>query len=529
MIALMITLFHHLLTNAVSLHPEKIALYHKKEQISYRELNQITCQLANQFTSIREDELHVAVYLPKQIETVISFFATSMAGGVFIPINPLLKPDQVLHILQDSQTDILITSQSRYQQLSKSCEEMLKDKIIILTDGYESSLPVNCYSWKDAISNKRPEKIQTEISSSQLAAILYTSGSTGKPKGVMLSHQNLVIGAQSVSSYLKNTSEDKLLAVLPLSFDYGLSQITTAFYVGASVVLMEYLLPRDVIKAVEQYEITGLAAVPPLWVQLAQLEWPEKAKKSLRYITNSGGAMPQDVLKGLQLQLPDSLPYLMYGLTEAFRSTYLEPSEIEKRPGSMGKAIPNAEILLINSDGKICGAEEEGELVHRGPLVAMGYWNLPEKTQKRFKPLPDSVENYDPNELAVYSGDIVKKDDDGFLYFIGRNDDMIKSSGYRISPAEIEEYLYRHPAISEVAAIGVPHKSLGQAVVLVIKVVPDSDLDIEAIKKYCQQTFPNFMQPQAIELKNSLPRNPNGKINRTKLTQEFASMFEPIE
>jgi len=215
-----------------------------------------------------------------------------------------------------------------------------------------------------------------------MAAILYTSGSTGQPKGVVLSHINLIEGAKSVADYLDNTAEDKLLAVLPFSFDYGLSQLTTAFLSGASVVLLEYLMPRDVVNAVARYQITGLASVPPLWIQLAELDWPKEASNSLRYFTNSGGAMPGATLSQLMSALPDTAPYLMYGLTEAFRSTYLHPDEISNRPGSMGKAIPNAEILVINQRGKICQSHEEGELVHKGVHVAMGYWQAEEKTAK---------------------------------------------------------------------------------------------------------------------------------------------------
>ena len=337
-----------------------------------------------------------------------------------------------------------------------------------------------------------------------------------------LSHQNLIAGAQSVSQYLHNNENDVLLAVLPLSFDYGLSQVTTALLVGAKVVLMEYLLPRDVIRQVEKHRITGLAAVPPLWVQLAGLDWPDAAKNSLRYITNSGGAMPENTLQQLRRNLPHTAPYLMYGLTEAFRSTYLEPSELDSRPGSMGKAIPNAEILVLRPDGSECDANEAGELVHRGVHVSLGYWNDPKKTSARFKPLPND-ESVLP-EIAVWSGDTVKRDADGFLYFIGRQDDMIKCSGYRISPAELEDTLYHFELVDEVVALGVDDSQLGQAVLVVIKPTgaePADEAAVKAIKRFCQQELPNFMQPKYIEFVDQLPRNPNGKIDRKALAQEF--------
>ena len=266
-----------------------------------------------------------------------------------------------------------------------------------------------------------------------MAAILYTSGSTGRPKGVIISHRNIVDGARSVSSYLELRPDDRLLAVLPFSFDYGLNQLTSAILVGATCVLFDYLLPRDVLRALERHAITGLAAVPPLWAQLAPLEWPAAAKDTLR-TSNSGGAMPDGVLARLRSQLPNTRPFLMYGLTEAFRSTFLPPEKIDERRGSMGKAIPNAEVMVVRPDGSPAATNEPGELVHRGALVALGYWNDPERTATRFKPAPGRPGGIPNAELAVWSGDTVRMDEDGYLYFVGRNDGMIKTSGYRVSP-----------------------------------------------------------------------------------------------
>jgi acyl-CoA ligase (AMP-forming) (exosortase A-associated) len=274
-----------------------------------------------------------------------------------------------------------------------------------------------------------------------MAAILYTSGSTGKPKGVVLSHRNMVTGAKSVASYLENRTSDRILAVLPFSFDYGFSQLSTSFVAGACCVLMDYLLPRDVLRAVERKSITGLAAVPPLWVQLAALLWPASVRKHLRYITNSGGAMPGATLAALRAALPDTKVFLMYGLTEAFRSTYLSPDQVERRPDSIGKAIPNAEILVVREDGSRCAPGEPGELVHRGSLVSLGYWNDRQKTAERFRPAPGQDPGLVLTELAVWSGDTVRTDEEGYIYFIGRRDEMIKTSGYRVSP-RVEEIVY---------------------------------------------------------------------------------------
>ncbi|TQV88813.1 acyl-CoA ligase (AMP-forming), exosortase A system-associated [Aliikangiella coralliicola] len=520
-------LFHHILTKTASNYSNSTALIFKDFHLSYRELVDQVEVLATQLLQrgFRRNA-RVAVYLPKQFETVISFNATSLAGGVFVPINPLLKTAQVKYLVEDCQVSVLITSLSRYKQLQPHIESSKCIQTVILTDCLPEQTPEGCLSWAQLLISspleptQYPKRISTDI-----AAILYTSGSTGNPKGVVLSHNNLVAGAKSVSEYLRNNDTDRLLAVLPFSFDYGLSQLTTAFLHGATVVLMEYLLPRDVIRAVAKYQITGLAAVPPLWVQLAQLDWPEEARQCLRYWTNSGGAMPQATLGALINQLPDTSPFLMYGLTEAFRSTYLDPKEVKTKPTSMGKAIPDAEILVINQQGKECLAGEEGELVHRGPHVAMGYWNAPEKTAQRFKPFPSPVCNGLTDEIAVWSGDTVVADEEGFLYFVGRKDDMIKSSGYRISPSEVEDSVYQHESVSEVAAIGVPHLTLGQAVVLVIKPTDEKTFDEKTLVKYCQKQLPNFMQPKALKLKSALPRNPNGKINRKQLLEEFKDLF----
>ena len=296
-----------------------------------------------------------------------------------------------------------------------------------------------------------------------MAAILYTSGSTGRPKGVVLSHRNLLVGAESVSTYLGNRPDDVILAALPLSFDAGLSQLTTAFASGAHVVLVNYLLPRDVVRLCATHQVTGLTCVPPLWIQLAGETWPEEATRSLRYFANTGGRMPASTLARLREIFPDARPFLMYGLTEAFRSTYLDPAEVDRRPDSIGKAIPNAEVLVLRPDGSQCRPGEEGELVHRGPLVALGYWNDPERTSQRFRPFPSPAPSWRAPEIAVWSGDTVVADEEGFLYFVGRSDDMIKTSGYRVSPTEVEEAAYGTALVRDAVALGVEDAALGAA------------------------------------------------------------------
>jgi acyl-CoA ligase (AMP-forming) (exosortase A-associated) len=339
----------------------------------------------------------------------------------------------------------------------------------------------------------------------------------------------MVAGANSVASYLDNRPGDRLLAVLPLSFDAGFSQLTTAFASGATTVLMNYLLPRDVLGALEAERITGLTAVPPLYIQLAALDWPASITTHLRYFANTGGRMPRATLDRLRAHLPQTKPFLMYGLTEAFRSTYLPPDEVDRRPDSIGKAIPNAEILVLRDDGSECAPEEPGELVHRGALVGMGYWNDPVKTAERYKPLPRAADGATSGlvmpEIAVFSGDTVRRDAEGYLYFIGRRDEMIKTSGYRVSPTEIEEAIHATGLLSELAAFGVEHPTLGQAIV----VIGMGRSEVAVIKRACQKALPAWMQPAVIELRESaLPRNPNGKIDRKRLSTEFVNPFVEV-
>ena len=336
----------------------------------------------------------------------------------------------------------------------------------------------------------------------------------------------MVAGAKSVASYLENHADDTLLAALPLSFDAGFSQLTTAFHVGARVVLLNYLLPRDVLKALERERVTGLTAVPPLYIQLAQLDWPAHITEHLRYFANTGGRMPRETLMALRSRLPQTKPFLMYGLTEAFRSTFLPPEEVDKRPDSIGKAIPNAEILVLREDGTPCNANEPGELVHRGALVGMGYWNDPEKTAERYKPLPSNTPGREAGlvlpELAVYSGDNVRRDEEGFLYFIGRRDEMRKTSGYRVSPTEVEEILYATRLVGECVAFGVDHETLGQSIQVIATPPADGELDIPALLAECRKQMPAYMVPSGIEARQGpLPRNPNGKIDRKTLSTEW--------
>ena len=506
--------------------PEKVAVIFKKQEMTYGEL----CEEVKDFgkgllaTGLGKND-RVACYLPKQFETVISIFGPAYGGGVFVPINPGLKHRQVAYILKDCNVKFLVTSADRLMALKDELPDCPDLELIILTGKIPDKLveiDKKIISYEDFLAQGRDcDKAVHKVIDADMAAILYTSGSTGLPKGVVLSHRNMIAGAESVASYLENTSSDNILSVLPLSFDAGLSQLTTAFSVGATIVLMNFLLPRDVIRQAVKHNITGITCVPPLWIQLVDLDWPEEAVNSIRYIATTGGRMPVPVTRKFQKILHKSDIFLMYGLTEAFRSTYLPPDQVGRIPESMGKAIPNAEIMVVREDGSLCDVGEEGELVHKGALVGMGYWNDEQRTNERYRPAPGQVTGLPNPEIAVWSGDTVKKDADGYLYFVGRRDEMIKTSGFRTSPTELEATIYASGLVDEIAAIGVDHEQLGQAIWIVATAKGEGNLDMDAIMAYCRAEMPSYMVPHKLIEWESLPKNANGKVDHKTVAAEL--------
>lgn len=521
------TLLHELLRAAAERDEARPALTRGEQSLSYGELLAACESFAGGLSALglaRGER--VGIYLDKRVEFVAAAFGTTAAGGAFVPLNPLLKADQVAHILRDCKVRVLVSSPERLALLAPGLGACHDLRQIVLT-GNPATLPtfegLGTHRWQELCT--AGDNCRHRVIDGDLAAILYTSGSTGKPKGVVLSHRNMVCGAQSVAQYLGNHADDTLLAALPLSFDAGFSQLTTAFHAGARVVLIDYLLPRDVLKAVVRERVTGLTAVPPLWIQLAGLDWPDDVTTHLRYIANTGGRMPLETLKTLRAKLPRTRPFLMYGLTEAFRATYLPPEELDRRPDSIGRAIPNAEVLVLREDGTECAPHEPGELVQRGALVAQGYWNDAEKTAERFRPLPAGAGGRDAGlmipEIAVFSGDTVRRDEEGFLYFIGRRDEMIKTSGYRVSPTEVEEIVYATGRVGECVAFGLPHSTLGQAICVVATPAPGTTLDTAALLADCRSRMPAYMVPARIDTRpGPLPRNPNGKLDRKLLAAE---------
>ncbi|EDL50420.1 acyl-CoA ligase (AMP-forming), exosortase A system-associated [Erythrobacter sp. SD-21] len=481
------------------------ALVLKERTLTHGDLAARVALLAGWLASRWNAGDRIASWAAKGELTCLLPLAAARAGMVHVPINPLLKRAQVAHILSDSGASVLIATAARLKSLEDpdtpaGCAPMSEEDAWQEAERVDAMLP---------LSERDPEK---------LAAILYTSGSTGKPKGVMLSHANMWLGAVSVAHYLGLAADDVTLAVLPLSFDYGQSQLLSTWYAGGSVVPLDYLFPRDVAKACARHAVTTLAAVSPLWVQLGEVKWPEEAVTSLRRVTNSGGALTVEIISDLRDKLPNKKIFPMYGLTEAFRSTYLDPDLVAEHPTSMGRAIPFAEILVIDEAGNVCEAGEEGELVHCGPLVAQGYWNDPARTLERFRPAP-AASTY--GGTAVWSGDRVKRDEKGLLYFVGRRDAMIKSSGNRISPQEIESAALATGLVAEAVALGVPDTRLGHAIHLVVR--GDEGARADLLARQIAKELPNFMQPQVIHWREAMPLNPNGKIDRTALAAEIGA------
>jgi acyl-CoA ligase (AMP-forming) (exosortase A-associated) len=510
-------LVHHLLRAGLNKAPEKEALVHREERLSYREVENLSNCLANGLMEAglkRGDR--VGIFLGKSINEVVGIFATAKSGGVFVPINHLLFPDQVKHILNDCGVRGIITSVSKLDSIQTVLPEVPSVEFVIVTDGAQSggypriSLTLNNILAK--CSNTAPKDLRI---SQDLAAILYTSGSTGRPKGVMLSHANLIAGSRIVSSYLHVSEKDRILSILPFSFDYGLNQLLTAFQEGGTLILLNFKFANEIVQALLKERITGLAGVPPLWSLLTQ---PSSSLHRhqfpfLRYITNSGGAMPQTVLASLRKTLTSTQIYLMYGLTEAFRSTYLPPEELDKRPMSFGKAIPDTEIFVVNEKNELCRPGEVGELVHRGPTVSLGYWGQPEVTAKVLRPNPFLPPELQHTEMVCYSGDMVKMDEEGFLYYVSRRDTTIKSSGFRISPTEVEEILFQTGKLREAAVVGVPDEVLGQAVKAFIVPHDGEAPDVESLLGFCAEKMPQYMVPKSIEILNELPKTTSGKID----------------
>ena len=498
---------------------------HGESRMTYEEVAKQTASLAYGLCEcgLRRGD-RIGIHLEASISQTLSIFAVSQAGGAFVPINSLLFPDQVAHIARDCRMKGLVTTSSKLASLADVVKSIPSLEFAVVVGDEWPEISIRAFSFVKLCRLASPEREMDVGIGKDLAAIMYTSGSTGKPKGVMLSHEQIMAGSSIVSTYLRITDADRILAVLPFSFDAGLNQLMTASQQGGTLVLMTFTFAREIVQMLLKERITGLAGVPTLWSLLAQPSstLQKRALPDLRYITNTGGRMPQSVLAALRQALPATKIFLMYGLTEAFRSTYLPPEELGRRPTSMGKAIPNTEILVINNQGRLCGPGEVGELVHRGPTVSLGYWGQPDLTAHILRPhplLPPEVGN---GEKVCYSGDLVRMDEEGFLYFIGRRDNMIKSSGYRVSPSEVEEVLFQSGKLREAAVIGIPDDVLGQSIKAFVVPRDGEVLNADDLIAFCGERMPRYMVPNAVEILDALPKTGNRKVDYPALRRREA-------
>jgi acyl-CoA ligase (AMP-forming) (exosortase A-associated) len=465
-------------------------------------------------------EERIAILLDKSIDQAIAYFAVSQAGGISLFVNPVLKKEQVEHILADSSATFLICTGKEWQKYGIEAHVT-----IIYMDEGTHSLREGGHAWHEfraASADVYPRDLQI---SDDMAHIIYTSGSTGRPKGIVLTHRNLMEGAEIVCTYLNITSSDRIISVLPFNFDYGLNQMTSSILHGATLVLHKFFLPTDLLKVLEAEKITGFAGMNPIWVKI----FNENIKLTrtydfshLRYITNSGGKVPVSIIEKMRKFFPQTDIYLMYGLTEAFRSTYLPPQELEKRPTSMGKAIPNVEIFVVNEKGEECKPGEVGELVHRGALISRGYWNDPEKTAQVFRKNLLLRGQDHLNDVVVYSGDLVKKDEEGFLYYVSRRDEMIKTMGYRVSPTEVEETLHRIDGVADVVTFGKEIETGDQIVVAVIQ-LNSSYIEKNELLTHAKKYLPDYMLPREVYFEKELPKTANGKIDRSLLKRKYST------
>jgi acyl-CoA ligase (AMP-forming) (exosortase A-associated) len=410
----------------------------------------------------------------------------------------------------------LITSASKLPSLTSQLKDTpALEFIVAVADGDAAQAPLPVYHFEDLCRSAPAAPCCDTGIDKDLAAIIYTSGSTGKPKGVMLSHAQVLAGGNIVSTYLEISAQDRILSILPFSFDAGLNQLMTAFQQGGTLVMMSFVFAREIVQMLLDERITGMGGVPTLWSLLAQSSsgLHRHALPQLRYLTNTGGRLPQKVLATLRQALPTTKVFLMYGLTEAFRSTYLPPEELDRRPTSIGKAIPNTEILVVNDQGQRCKQGEIGELVHRGPTVSMGYWGQPELTARVLRPHPLLPPELGDGERVCYSGDLVWMDEEGFLYFVGRRDNMIKSSGFRISPSEVEEVLFQSGKVREAAVIGIPDDMLGQAIKAFVVPAEGVAIDSASLLDFCAEKLPRYMVPKVAEILQVLPKTSSGKVD----------------
>ena len=492
--------------------PDKTAVLHESGLLSWLDLFKLAYSMRNLLIAnniTRGDK--IGIYIGYKSEQVISIFGIAMADCVFTIISPLLKDNQIKHQINDADLKVIITTEEDENYI----KNLVINRGLKVISIKVSEMLKQLIDDKEILNKKITNNIPKDV-----ACIIYTSGSTGNPKGVVIPHKTLLDGARIVSSYLKITSDDIILSVLPFGFDYGLNQLLSVVYTGAKIVIRQFTLPQDIVDVLIKEKITGFAGVPSIWWNFFNPKLINKKKKQqfkqLRYLTTAGGKHPKVLLEKLSDFFPDTEIIIMYGLTESFRSTYLPSSELFNRIGSIGKAVPEVEITVVNENGEPCGPGEKGELIHRGAFINYGYLNDEDLTKSKFIKIYTGGRGCLP-EIAVRSGDIVSLDEDGFIYFHERADMQIKSSGYRISPSQIEEAVLLIKDIKHVAAFGLPDIKLGEIVVLAYSTFSENPLDKQEFLLHLKSFLPSYSIPREVYYYKDLPFTSNGKIDYIKL------------
>lgn len=512
-------LVQQFLESSASRTPEKIALVHGKERLSYAEIdsgaNRIAAALRT--NGVRRGD-RVGIFMDNCTEAALCIFGVLKADAAFVMINPTTKPDKVEFILTNCTAAALLTQGKRLGVVSQIKVPSLR--LVISTSlaaPARTDRGVAILGLEEVLSKSSTEAVRSCNIDVDPAAIIYTSGSTGFPKGVALSHLNIITAASAITEYLGNVSDDVIINFLPLSFDYGLYQLLMAFKVGGRLVLEKsFTYPAAVIDTIIREEVTGFPGVPTIFAILLSLKEIEKKDfGSVRYLTNTAAALPVDHIQRLRRLFPNARLYSMYGLTECKRVTYLPPEDLDRKPASVGKGMPNEEVYLIDENGKKIGPEGGvGELVVRGSNVMMGYWNNPEETARYLKP------GRYPWERELHTGDLFRIDEEGHLYFLARKDDIIKSRGEKVSPKEVENVLHSIPGVLEAAVVGVGDPILGQAVKAFVVLEDGRSLGEQEIKRYCSEHMEDLFVPKYVEFRKSLPKTESGKIKKSLLCVE---------
>lgn len=497
--------------------PEKIALVVDTQRLTYRYLDEQANRLAHSLVALgvgRGDR--VAICLDNSVEAVLAIFGTLKAGGVFVMVDPGTRADKLIYLLNNCRANVFICSHRRFNEVRSYADKLPHVKVAVVTGQLpeataHGSMKVASFQQCLAEGNGscRVSNLNIDV---DLAALIYTSASTGNPKGVMLTHLNMVSAATSITTYLENRQDDIILSVLPLAFDYGLYQVLMAFKIGGTLVLeRSFAYPQVVLEKVAREKVTGFPIVPTIAALLLEMELDTCDFSSLRYLTNTAAVLPTEHIMKLRRRFSTARLFSMYGLTECKRVSYLPPDQLDKRPSSVGKGMPNQEVYLVDGQGKRLGPGTIGELVVRGAHVMKGYWDLPDETARVLKP------GAWPDERVLHTGDLFRMDEEGYLYFLGRMDGMIKTSGRKVSPREVENVLHNFEGVAEAAVIGVPHSILGQIVKAVVRLRNGAVITEQDIRRYCVLGLEDFMVPKIIEIVQEFPKTDSGKIDKRML------------